>query len=131
MAIQNLGFAHYNLRADWAQLAQLRDFYVDVVGLQPGPRPPFASRGFWLYAGGQDVLHLSEVRPGERHEAQVSGSFDHVAFRCRGLAAWEQRLAERGMPVRRAGVPGTGIVQLFLRDPLGNGVELQFDEPQA
>lgn len=128
--MENLGFAHYNLRADWVLLAQLRDFYTEVVGLQTGPRPAFASRGFWLYAGGQDVLHLSELRPGERREANASGSFDHVAFRCRGLLACEQRLAERGIPVRRAGVPGTGIVQLFLRDPLGNGVELQFEEPQ-
>ncbi|MFO1252522.1 MAG: diguanylate cyclase [Inhella sp.] len=126
--MENLGFAHYNLRAEWSVLEQLRDFYVEVVGLQAGPRPPFASRGFWLYAGGQDVLHLSEARPGERREPHASGSFDHVAFRCRGLAACEQRLAGRGIAVRRSGVPGTGIVQLFLRDPVGNGVELQFEE---
>jgi len=127
MGLQNLGFAHYNLRADWALLERLRDFYVEVVGLQPGPRPPFASRGFWLYAGGQDVLHLSEARPGEPRSAAVQGTFDHVAFRCADQAAFEQHLAARGMAPQRAGVPGTGVVQLFLQDPAGNGVELQFD----
>ena len=36
------------------------------------------------------------------------------------------RLEARGIVFRRAEVPGTSLVQLFLFDPAGNGVELQF-----
>ena len=60
-----VGFNHYNLRAPRELLEQLRSFYCDVVGLRVGPRPSFASFGYWLYAGEQDILHLTETDAGE------------------------------------------------------------------
>lgn len=54
-----IGLDHYNLRAPRPLLDTLRDFYIDVVGLRLGARPPFRSHGYWLYAGAQAVLHLS------------------------------------------------------------------------
>lgn len=128
-----LGFSHYNLRAPRALLDALRDFYVDVVGLQPGPRPPFVSFGYWLYAGGEAVLHLSEAGPAEQRVAggphTVGHTFDHAAFRCSDRAASERALAAHGVAFERAQVPATHQVQLFFNDPAGNGVELNFDEP--
>ena len=50
---------HFNIRAPQAELIVLRDFYSDVVGLSLGPRPPFRSAGFWLYADGVPILHLT------------------------------------------------------------------------
>ena len=32
------------------------EFYSDLLGLTPGPRPPFDFPGAWLYAGGQPIL---------------------------------------------------------------------------
>lgn len=123
-----LGFAHYNLRGSRAQIETLREFYTEVVGLTVGERPPFASFGYWLYAGGRDLLHLSEARPGEpQRDADVATTFDHVAFRCADLPAVEQYLTQRGIAFRRAMVPETSTTQLFLRDPFGNGVELNFE----
>ena len=55
-----LGLSHFNLRASRPLLDKLKDFYVDVVGLRPGFRPPFQRFGYWLYAGDSDVLHLTE-----------------------------------------------------------------------
>lgn len=122
-----LGFSHYNLRAPRALLDELRDFYSDVVGLTVGQRPPFRSFGYWLYAGGHAVLHLSEAGPDELRPTRPSGTFDHAAFRCSGRAAYESALALRGIRYRVAHVPATQQVQLFLTDPAGNGVELNFD----
>ena len=124
-----LGFSHYNLRAPRPMLERLRDFYVEVVGLQAGPRPPFRSFGYWLYAGGEPVLHLSESGAGEPARDAPGGTttFDHAAFRCSDLAGTEARLAARGRAFERAEVPTTGIVQLFFSDPAGNGVELGFE----
>ncbi|MGM9487421.1 VOC family protein [Ideonella sp. YS5] len=121
-----LGFSHYNLRAPRPMLDRLRDFYVEVVGLQAGPRPPFRSFGYWLYAGGEPVLHLSEAAPGESRACTGSTTFDHAAFRCSDLGETESRLAALGIAFERAEVPTTGIVQLFFSDPAGNGVELGF-----
>jgi catechol-2,3-dioxygenase len=121
------GFSHYNLRASRELLDELRDFYRDVVGLEEGFRPPFRSFGYWLYAGQDAVLHLSESKPGEARTDRPSGTFDHAAFRCTGRQEYEQALARRGIVYRTAVVPETSMTQLFLTDPAGNGVELNFD----
>lgn len=126
-----LGFSHYNLRAPRALLDELRDFYCAVVGLQAGPRPPFRSFGYWLYAGPDAVLHLSEAGPAEQRPSHSAGTFDHAAFRCSGRAAYEDLLRQRGIPYRSAIVPETRTLQIFFKDPAGNGVELNFDQDAA
>jgi len=124
MAVQ--AFDHYNLRAARAVLDELCAFYRDVVGLEVGDRPPFRRFGYWLYAGGRPVLHLSEADATEQRGNSVT-TFAHAAFNCTDRAAFEQRLNERGIVFRTAQVPLTGQVQLFFHDPVGNGVELQFE----
>jgi len=126
-----IGFSHYNLRAPRALLDELRDFYCDVVGLEVGQRPPFRSFGYWLYADGHAVLHLSEAGPDEVRPALPSGTFDHAAFRCSDRAAYESKLSARGIRYRTALVPATRQVQIFLTDPAGNGVELNFEEQET
>lgn len=121
-----IGFSHYNLRAPRPLLEELRAFYCEVVGLEVGQRPPFRSFGYWLYAGGYPILHLSEAGPGEDRPAQPLGTFDHAAFRCTGRAQYEADIKRRGIPYRVATVPATQQVQIFLSDPAGNGVELNF-----
>jgi len=123
-----LGFSHYNLRAPLALVEELCRFYCDIVGLAVGPRPPFTSKGYWLYAGNQDVLHLSEVRPGEARDTRTRTTFDHAAFRCAGRAGYEQKLQDAGIDFKRSQVPAAGLVQLFFQDPAGNGVELNFTD---
>lgn len=126
-----LGFSHYNLRAPRALLDELRDFYCDVVGLTVGQRPPFRSFGYWLYAGDHAVLHLSEAAPDENRPAQPVGTFDHAAFRCTDRAAYENKLRSQGIKYRVAIVPATQQLQIFITDPAGNGVELNFGNQEA
>ena len=121
-----LGLSHYNLRAERALMDELRAFYVDVVGLRVGPRPPFGSFGYWLYAGDRAVLHLSLAEPSEAHRIDARTTFDHTAYDCTGRAEFEATLARRDIAFRSASVPGTTQVQLFFRDPAGNGIELNF-----
>lgn len=124
-----IGLDHYNLRADRATLDTLRDFYVNVVGLAPGYRPPFQSDGYWLYAGAQAILHLSAARPGEVRPAHVVNTFDHMAFSCANAADMERRLGDAQIRYARRYVPLTRQLQIFFTDPAGNGVELNFAEP--
>jgi catechol-2,3-dioxygenase len=127
MAVVDLN--HYNLRASLEVLEGIRDWYEQVVGLTVGERPPFGNRGFWLYAGARPVLHLSEEARGEHHPAPGQGTFDHVAFTCDDFEATSARLGALGVAFRVADVPLTRTRQIFLRDPAGNGVELNFDFP--
>ena len=124
--MKNLGLNHYNLRAPRPMLEALRQFYCDIVGLRVGERPPLASFGYWLYAGEQGVLHLSEARDDEQRDRPAAGTFDHVAFSCADCAGFQALLDAQGVQYRLARVPGTGQVQLFFQDPAGNGVELNF-----
>ena len=102
-----------------------------VGGLSVGARPPFRRFGYWLYAGERPVLHLGEADEGELCEADVDGTFNHASFNCSGRRDFEMRLAAHGVPFRTARVPLTGQVQLFFRDPAGNGVELAFASDEA
>jgi catechol-2,3-dioxygenase len=123
---------HYNFRAPRALLDELRTFYCNVVGLKEGARPPFRFFGYWLYAGGNPVLHLSEAGTDEDRTAGSVNTFDHAAFTCTGRREMEAHLTLCGVVFRRAEVPMTRQVQLFLQDPAGNGVELNFaDEADA
>ncbi|MCM8612339.1 VOC family protein [Accumulibacter sp.] len=126
-----LGLNHYNLRAPRPLMEQLRRFYCEVVGLLPGERPPFASFGYWLYAGDQPVLHLSETRAGDPPVPAGASTFDHAAFTCRGRAEFERKLEQAGIAFTKARVPGSAQVQLFIQDPAGNGVELNFAAEDA
>ena len=118
---------HYNLRGSMAQLESLRDWYRDAVGLTVGERPPFRFRGYWLYAKGRPILHLSEESAGETHPIPGRGTFDHVAFTCEDFASMRERLDRLNISYRVADVPLTRTRQIFLRDPAGNGVELNFE----
>ena len=121
------GFNHYNLRVPALLLEPLKDFYCDVVGLTIGQRPPLRSHGYWLYAGGKALLHLSQAAPEEGRNPQAVNTFDHAAFSCTELVAMEQKLIALGVEFRKVIIPVSGTMQLFLRDPAGNGVELNFE----
>jgi extradiol dioxygenase family protein len=125
------GFNHYNLRAPRELLDELRDFYCDIVGLVQGQRPPFESFGYWLYAGDQCVLHLSQAGPDEVRHINVATTFDHVAFTCTGRAQTEAHLKQRDIPFKVSRVPTLGISQLFIKDPAGNRIELSFAGDQG
>ena len=70
---------HVNIRAPATHIAKLKDFYCEVVGLSDGWRPPFESRGHWLYAGTQPVVHLVEgddESAGHREAASITSPSD-------------------------------------------------------
>src|SRR3569623_2011262 len=120
-----LGLNHYNIRAGQPLIGRVRDFYVDVVGLHEGWRPPFNFPGHWLYAGDAAVVHLVETSE-EQASAPPAGTLDHVAFTCTGFDEFEAKLRTLGVEYRKSAVPGAPLKQLFVKDPAGNGVVLNF-----
>ncbi|MGH8123189.1 MAG: VOC family protein, partial [Rudaea sp.] len=121
-----LGLDHYNIRAPSPLLEDLRDFYCATLGLRVGPRPGLRSHGYWLYAGDSAVLHLSATRAGEVREVGVVPTFDHVAFICADDEAMRAALDATGVRYSAEDAPERAQRQIFLRDPAGNGIELNF-----
>lgn len=120
------GMNHFTVLTD--DLERTRAFYVGLLGLVEGPRPPLGFPGAWLYAGTEPVLHVIAGRalPSERR-----GVLDHLAFSARGLAAVLSRLAAAGVPSDLRRQPESGVWQLFCEDPNGARVELDFPADEA
>ncbi len=125
-----------------ADINATRDWYVDVLGFREGPHPDFKFPVVWLYLGERDVVHLtqggknvSENRKaylGQQSDATTgSGVVDHVAFRCSGLREMMEHLQKKQVEFRRRMVSDQGLFQLFLLDPNGVKVELNFSNVEA
>ncbi len=118
---------HYTIKP--ADLETTREFYVDVLGLEVGYRPPLPFPGYWLYCGGQPTLHLIGPRESDAHlprERGATGLLDHIAFSATGLPEMRERLAQRRIEHEERIVPRDRQTQIFLYDPNGVAVELNY-----
>jgi catechol 2,3-dioxygenase-like lactoylglutathione lyase family enzyme len=116
---------HVTVRTD--DLEATRDFYHDVLGLAPGPRPPLTFPGYWLYCGEQAVVHLVP-RSGAigAGDGETTGNFDHVAFTAADFDGMRARFQKLGIRFNEREVPGIRLKQLFVQDPNQVMIELNF-----
>jgi catechol 2,3-dioxygenase-like lactoylglutathione lyase family enzyme len=121
-SIRVQGLDHINITAPMPVIDKTRQFYVDVLGLVDGFRPDFGVGGYWLYSGDQAIIHLFEGADTE----MSNGYLDHVAFQCAGLNDTIIYLNENGMEYRQIEIKETGQTLLFVIDPAGVKVELNF-----
>ena len=120
---------HYNIHT--TRLAETVAFYDRVLGMKAGDRPPFPFPGAWIYLGDTPVLHLVDVSDGQRAARagqHGTGLLDHIAFEAVDLPAMRATLAREKVPFEERVVPRTGITQLFVVDPNGLTLELNFAE---
>jgi len=115
---------HFNVRT--RQLDETVRFYCDVLGLTSGQRPNFSFPGAWLYSDGRAVVHLVDISPTEEAQKPDSGVVHHVAFMSRGFEAMKAHLETTGVAFRTVQVPGGELWQIFVRDPNGVMVELNY-----
>ena len=123
MSIQ--GMNHFNVLTD--DVEATRRFYVDVIGLTEGERPPLGFDGAWLYAGARPILHVSASRLG----VERRGVIDHMAFSATDLKGTIARLKQHGVEHKVFQQVGTRIWQVFFHDPMGAKVELDFDPSES
>ena len=114
---------HVNVQTH--DLEGTRDFYVRILGLRQGDRPPFTFAGYWLYDDAVPVIHLTGLTPGDP-DPRGGGAVNHIAFRAAGLIAMRERLARAEVGFHETLVPRTGELQIFLHDPNGVAIELTF-----
>jgi len=121
------GIDHINIGTH--RLAETRAFFRDALGLVEGWRPDFPFGGAWLYAGDAAVVHLVDLSDPKRPSDEAA--LDHFAFRIDDFDAATQRLDAAGVRYRATTVPGAPIRQVFLRDPNGVNIELNYREPDS
>jgi catechol 2,3-dioxygenase-like lactoylglutathione lyase family enzyme len=128
---------HYTIEP--SDMERTKDFYCDVLGLENGDRPPLGFPGYWLYSGGVATVHLLGPRTpregivvrGTKKKFKDTGRFDHIAFAATDIDGVRKRLQDKDVEFREQTVPRTGGKQIFLYDPDGVGVELNFPPPAA
>ena len=112
---------HINIRTP--DLAATERFFVDILGLQRGWRPSFNFPGTWLYCGEQAVVHLVGVT--EKGSIE-NAALDHFAFYVRGFDDVVAKLKRHAYQFDARVVPDSGRRQIFMADPNGVRVELNF-----
>lgn len=137
--------AHFSVRT--ASIEASRRFYTEILGFKVGYRPPFNFPGLWLYLGGDEaefgvvhIIGIDESDPqglaqylGDKASASLHGSaaVDHLAFLATDLRTMRMRLDGAALPYRERTVPGLGLHQVFVEDPSGITIELNFPADEA
>ena len=110
-----------------------------MLGLEEGPHPEFGFPVKWLYIGKNDVIHLTRggFNVSERRKSYLgqqstevtgTGVVDHVAFCCTILRHILAHLREKKVDVKHRRVNDQALYQLFLLDPNGVKVEINFHQ---
>lgn len=132
---------HFLVAAD--DMAATRDWYRDVLGMEEGPHPDFGFPVHWMYTDGKDVVHIgpSAKHAGENQKRFLgrtsqdtgsgTGALDHIAFHAHGLADTLAHLRRLGIAFSERRADNQSLYQLFMFDPNGIKVELNFDASEA
>ena len=137
--------AHYSVRTQDLEVS--RRFYTEVLGFKVGWRPDFDFPGYWIYMGGDEadfgVVHLIGIdrdNPqglvdylGDKAPASLAGSgaVDHLAFAATDWPGMRATLQRAQLPWRERTVPAVGLHQVFVEDPSGVTIELNFPAAEA
>lgn len=100
-------------------------FYVDVFGMERVPSPDFAQHVEWLRLGHQQLhlFHRETPAPDFHHIALDVDDFEGAYLKAKELGLLDE--TSFGAAVRE--LPG-GAVQMYIRDPAGNLVELDWPD---
>jgi catechol 2,3-dioxygenase-like lactoylglutathione lyase family enzyme len=131
---------HYLIQTD--DIAGTSEWYARVLGMERGHTPDFKFPVVWMYIGEKDVVHItqggkavSENRMAylgqQSTDTQGSGAVDHIAFRATGLRETIAHLNAIGEAFKQRQVDDLGLYQLFMFDPNGVKIELNFESVEA
>ncbi len=105
-------------------------FYAEVLRMQIDPNRPdsIPAPGTWLNFGDCQIHVIAGPKAyGDfPHDTKGGGNLDHMAIRAVGFDAWKAHVTKHGVDYRQNNVRAMGQWQLFIRDPNGIVIELQF-----
>lgn len=119
------------------------EWYCRVLGMKEGPHPDFGFPVKWLYLGDRDIVHIgpSAKLAGDNQKKYLgrtsqdsgtgTGALDHIAFRATGLAQMMAHLNSQKIAFSERRASGQALYQLFMLDPNGIKIELNYDAREA
>ena len=108
------------------------EFWNNLIGSHSVDRPDFGFPGAWLQFG-ETMIHLyggETALNKEGGHVRGSAAIDHVALSARGFDEMRALFDEKKLPWRQMDISSFHLWQLFLHDPNGVLVELNFDARQ-
>src|SRR3954471_11945098 len=132
---------HFLVAAD--NIDATRDWYARVLGMQSGPHPDFGFPVHWMYVNGVDIVHIGPsakqaddiqrkyLGRTSQASAEGTGALDHIAFRASGLRAMLEHLQKEKVAFSQRRANGQALFQLFLYDPNGIKIELNYQADEA
>lgn len=112
------------------------NFWNEVIGSHSVRRPNFDFPGAWLQFG-ETMLHLYGGDAAKNKDSgydRGSAAIDHVALSASGFDEMRALLTGKKLDWRQMNIPSFNLWQLFIHDPNGVLVELNFDatkEPEG
>lgn len=106
-----------------------RKFYCDVLGMKEAFRPDLGFPGHWLLMG-STMIHTvggEMAKDGAGKWVSGSGAVDHIALGGTGYDDMRDTFRKHGIEWRENAIPEAKIWQLFVKDPSGVFVEINFD----
>ncbi len=127
---------HFTIRPQ--DMETTKNFYEKIINLKIGYRPPFDFPGYWLYLDDIPVVHLVgdgaplnayfNEHDGLNPDTSGGGAIDHIAFYCppEEFEPMLSLLKNDNVDHLNTIVPNLGLRQIFLKDPDGIRIELNF-----
>jgi catechol 2,3-dioxygenase-like lactoylglutathione lyase family enzyme len=130
---------HYFVRAN--DLERSRRFYCDVLGFEVMARPDFPFPGYWLGVAGKIQVHMGAhgiphsnlyyLGSSEQSATDNAGVVDHIAFLATQPEVFAARFDAMGVTARKRFLPQFQLFQMFVKDPDGLTIELNFQDIQV
>ncbi|MBI9104057.1 MAG: hypothetical protein JEY99_16700 [Spirochaetales bacterium] len=117
---------HINLKTK--NIETLAIWYENILGLKKGYRPPFGVEGIWLYADEIPMIHLLSIPKDLKCE---SPRMEHFCMRAEGLGDFLTTLKKEGISYATQRVPELRILQVYISDPDGNNMHIDFSPEEA
>ena len=108
-------------------------FYQNLLGLEPrdGPPPLTHQNARWMYdSDGRAIVHINSMDCPRHYDRDIrpgpTGALHHVALRCKGYEEVLKRLEGARLEHRLNDVTAIALRQIFVLDPNGVLLELNF-----
>ena len=111
-----------------ADVEQTVRFYNEILGTHSVPRPDFLFPGAWISLG-STMVHLYGGAAATGREGFVpvgSAAVDHIAIAAHDFDAMRGILRDHDLDWREYDIKSFGLWQLFVHDPSGVLIELNF-----